>query len=701
MEYNEEYFAKSANKKAMAVWMLLGVVLSAAYAIEIVKDLRTIEYYITLLAFCWAPFLIGLVLVRIKGWSSPYYKDVLAFGYGVFYVFILLTTTSPLTFTYILPLTSMLILFKNRNYILRCAVANIVVLGIAVVKSVMSGANSASDISHYEIQIMVTILCYVGYVLSINHLNQSDGAMLSSVKGNLDKVVTTIEQVKTASTAVVDGVTVVRELAEENKEGASDVVQSMEELAGNNDTLNQKIDSSMSMTENIHSQVTNVANLMENIVTLIEESVTHAAASTGELSRVVDSTNVMAKLSTDVEKILGEFRHEFDMVKNETGTIENISSQTNLLALNASIEAARAGEAGRGFAVVADEIRNLSIGTQSSSNSIMEALQRLEVTSDKMTESITTILSLISETLQQMKTVNISVETIAEDSKQLGSEIEVVDAAIREVEDANENMVANMKQVKDIMVVMNESVNHSEMVTATMLSKYEETARNVLSIESVVGNLVEELGAGGFMSMKDIESGMNLLVVAADNKKEYKAEIVDVMSEGVTIRFQEAIPEETIHGGKGDKQNYEARIIVNNAMYIWENVKIVLGKKSGVDSYRLTLNGNPKVVNRRKYPRLAITNGCEIFLNSQNKSVAGKMVNISAGGFAIATTAREFADAVGEQIQISIHDFEILQGKKVGGTIIRSTNDRGTYIVGCRMPEDNFDIMEYVKAKMS
>ena len=97
----------------------------------------------------------------------------------------------------------------------------------------------------------------------------------------------------------------------------------------------------------------------------------------------------MAELSADVENILSDFHSQFERVKEETSTIEGITSKTNLLALNASIEAARAGDAGRGFAVVADEIRDLSTGTQKSSGSIMEALRLLESTSDKMTESIT------------------------------------------------------------------------------------------------------------------------------------------------------------------------------------------------------------------------------------------------------------------------------------------------------------------------
>ena len=41
-----------------------------------------------------------------------------------------------------------------------------------------------------------------------------------------------------------------------------------------------------------------------------------------------------------------------------------------------------------------------------------------------------------------------------------------------------------------------------------MLSKYEESARNVDKIENVVGAMMEKLGVGGFMGIQDIKQGM-------------------------------------------------------------------------------------------------------------------------------------------------------------------------------------------------
>lgn len=60
------------------------------------------------------------------------------------------------------------------------------------------------------------------------------------------------------------------------------------------------------------------------------------------------------------------------------------------------------------------------------------------------------------------------------------------------------------------------------------------------------------------------------------------------------------------------------------------------------------------------------------------------MVNISANGFAFSCTDEVFADAKGKEIAISIPDFSIVSARNLTGVIIRSSNNDGEYIVGCR-----------------
>ena len=518
---------------------------------------------------------------------------------------------------------------------------------------------------------------------------------LDILNDELERVLATIEKVKGASNEVVDGVSVVRELAEDNKGSASAVANSMEELVGQGSTLSREIDSSMEMTEDIDQQVANVTGLVEQIVELSERSAAQATTSYKELEGAVSATNKMAELSEEVEIVLNDFKNHFERVKTETGVIENISSQTNLLALNASIEAARAGEQGKGFAVVADEIRNLSMGTQASSTSIMEALKLLEDTSGKMTESIAQILSLIVNTLDTIQSVNTSVGMIADESRQLGDEILTVDSAMKRVESSNKSMVENMHHVKEIMESMTECMVDSEEITVEMVDKYDETARNITKIEGVVGQLVGELGDGGFMNVNDITAGMNVEIAKQGSEQRYRADATGVVNGRILL---ESNMKAEAFLGEIEKNRFDVNVIVRNYLYTWNQVQIVKQPANGRTCYQLLVEGNPKVVKRRKQARVAMKNPCEIFIKDKNFTLKGSMVNLSAGGFAFASKAPVFANAAGESVQITISNFPILNGKPLEGLVIRSFEERGSYIVGCRMLYDSKEIKAYVES---
>lgn len=691
MEYDEKQFRMSANRRAMIMWMLVGIVLTVSYAVEVFKGNRTGGYYALFLVLLWVPFILGVLLLKLRGKATRMYKEIISIGYGICFAFVVFTTTTNLAFVYIFPIASMLVLFKDRSLLIRCGIANGLVLTGSFIYTYLEGQLSNQTIVSYEIQFAVTVLIYIGYILSLTHLTQSENAMIQSVQSNLDKVVLTIEQVKEASTAVVDGVTVVRELADENRDGANNVVESMMDLTANNDELQIKTDSSLDMTQKIDTQVENVAGLIREMVDLTEESVKNAGGSTRELKDVVDATSIMAQLSAELEKIVTNFKEEFAKVKEETGMIESISGQTNLLALNASIEAARAGEAGKGFAVVADEIRNLSMGTKNSSASIIGALNVLEETSEKMTDAIDKLVEQISETREKVDTVHTSVIRISNDSNQLGENIQVIDSAIHEVEDSNKNMVSNMEQISDVMNRMTVSIQNADETTKVMRSKYQETSANVINIETVVGKLIEELGAGGFMGIEDVKPGMHVSVLEhSDAKEEYKAKVAEVLENAIIVKsLRDGNRELKVERGKG----YCLEIVVDNERYLWNHVHIVPYKN---EQLCLKIEGNPSVLNRRKHARMPISYPCTIRLSGRENTIEGHMINMSAGGFAFATTAREIFESKGYGVSVQVKDFQLLQNRSLEAIIIRTTNNEGEYIVGCRMLEDSQIIKEYV-----
>lgn len=695
MEYNDKLFKESANKKARLVWIILLVFCTCMHLTQLNKTISS-GTYILFLLIGWIPYVFSRIMIRIKGEDWYYYKDCLVIGYGIFYTFVICVSPLTYSFVFIFPLITMTILFNDYKFLIRVGLFNGIALMLSAVIYHLQGRDTEGFTIRFLIEFISIMLCYIGGVLAVKHITASNNALTDSIRGNLDRVVNTVNKVKGASTSIVDGVTVVRELADENKQGASSVVTSMNKLAVQNNTLCDKTMSSVDMTTDINTQVQSVVTLIDDMVKLINASGNHAEKSSNELTRVMETTNVIASLSSQVENILGIFNNEFQMVKEETSTISGITSQTNLLALNASIEAARAGDAGRGFAVVAEQIRQLSTDTKTSSERIMDALSNLQETSEKMTSSITQTLELIQELLTSMAGISTNVSQIATDANQLNGNILTIDHAMKEVESSNQNLVDNMTQITEVMEIMTGCVTDAENTTKTMLSKYQETAVNVGNIEHVVDNLVKELGSDGFMGIHDASKGMSITLSVKDTSNHttaYNGKVIDTINKGILADLKSAQL-----NPKDKTLSFSLQISVANALYSWEKVHILHTKDMSTGIYQIIADTNPTVTNRRKYPRMPLHNKCTITFQDTGKTFESQMLNISAGGFAFKSRHKIFAESKGKSITLHIHAFPLTDQSEQHATIIRCTNDDGIYIIGCRLDADNKEIAEYVNA---
>lgn len=692
MDYNENEFKAKANIKARRIWLVFALLLSANYGSDVSQGGYPSTNYIIFLILCWVPFFAGDLLLRIRGKADDRYRYALVIGYGIFYTFLICTTDSPIAFTYILPVVSLLVLYKDQKFMVGCAIANIASVIVSVFYHlVVLGQNTATDQKNYQLQVACLLLCYIGYIMSIRHLIESDGALTDSIKADLKRVITTVEQVKTASNTIMDGITVVRELATENKHGSDIVVDGMNKLTDNNDQLQSRTASSQEMTGDINSQVQNVASMINDMVSLTAESGKHAKTSSVDLESLVQTAGTMADLSNEVEHILDAFKAEFETVKQETGTIDSISSQTNLLALNASIEAARAGEAGKGFSVVAEQIRKLSTETKDSSGQISEALSRLDEISGKMTSSIEETLKLIQATLEKVTQTGENVNKITQDSSLLGEHIQTIDSAMKEVESSNRQLVENMEQVSSIVETMTTCISDSDETSKRMLSKYEESASNINNIENVIQELMCELGIGGFMGLDDIHAGMKAKVILPKHleRMEYHGEVRSVAENSISLILSD---DPQLNGSETCK----VQVTVDNVLYCWDQAQIQADTASGSHVYALQLSARPEIKNRRKYPRADVSNLCTITLKDSDTTFSGQLDNISANGFAFLIRDPFFMDHKHADVAIDIQNFALSDQSHLEGHVIRCSDDEGVYIVGCQMPEDNYAIRNYV-----
>ncbi len=679
-------FEQLADKQVGTIYLLMSLFLTVAYALEVVEGSQPPGFLVAFVTADWGAFIASLIAKKITKGKGNSHRWVLCIGYSLFYILILSSLKNPLIFVYIIPFMIIMALYQNFKLLLLIMAAN----GIGVIAFIVNTINQervdASMSDSFKIMFAASIVINLAVYLLIRYLIRLNTHNLDAVTENLNRVKQTVSKVKEVSATVVDGVNAVKEYADENRIGAISVVNDMYEITEQTNILNEKTISSLEMTKTISNQVTQVSDLVEKTVALAQQSTEHATTSNTQLQDALMSAREMKELADKVGGILTNFKEEFNKVKTETGTINTISSQTNLLALNASIESARAGEAGRGFSVVADEIRNLSDGTKQSSASIMNALDVLGDTSDNMTVSVERIIELIAATAEKIEAVYESVSAISSDSEVLGSNVNTINQSIGEVETSNIQLVDNMNSVNNIMgsivVKIVEAADNSDEIR----NKNEETSAHVISIEHTVNTLIEELGATGLMNVSDIHEDMIVVLKSAKGSSVHKGTVSNVTENVISVAFEKDIP-------SSFDETYNISIAVNNTTYHWTDATILQIQKNTVT---ISLNGQPTITNRRKYPRISLISSCEIELKSGEK-VPGNMANISANGLAFTTKDCEIK--MGELIKVQISHFAV-QTPLSAVAIRKAVLSNGAIQYSCRMLDDNMEIAEYVESKL-
>ena len=679
-------FEQLADKQVGIIYLLMSLFLTAAYSIEVIEGSQPPGFLIAFVTADWGAFILSLLAKSIRKGKGNLHRWVLATGYSLFYILILSSLKNPLIFVYIIPIMVIMALYQNFKLLLLIMAANLIGVISFIINTAKRGDIDGSMVDSFKIVFAASIMINLSVYLMIRYLVKLNAHNVSTVTQNLNKVKETVSKVKEVSNSVVDGVNAVKEYADDNRAGTSTVVDDMAMITEQYSILYENTSSSLEMTKAISTQVAQVSTLVDETVSLVHQSAEHASASNTQLNDALVSAREMRELADKMETVLAEFKDEFEKVKTETSTINNISSQTNLLALNASIEAARAGEAGKGFSVVADEIRNLSDGTKQSSASIMNALEVLGITSDNMTTSIERIIQLITETAEKIEVVGNSVSSISSDSIVLGENVTNINQSIGEVETSNIQLVENMNRVTDIMSSIIDKIEETANNSKDMRSKNEETSAHVISIEHMISKLIEELSSSGIMDISDVQTGMGVSLKLANGTAEHKGFIADVADTVLSISMEGT-------GCSSLSGTCDIAIIVENTTYHWKNASILQAKDNMVS---VRVDGKPMVANRRKFPRLPLSNSCEIKLKS-GVSASGTMKNISGGGLAFTTGDADIK--IGELIKIRILNFPVQ--KDLSAVAIRKADlADNTIQYSCRMLDDDMDIASYVDAKL-
>lgn len=149
------------NRDLIFGWMAIVFILFISYVGEVLKNERTVSYVVVFMMVTAIPAFICLFFY-LRNPDDERLRYGIVVGYSLFYIFSMLTGSTELVFTYILPMLSLLVLYHQPRLILVDGIVSMVVNIIYVVRLFTAGMLDSSNTKNIEIQLALLFLCFAG-----------------------------------------------------------------------------------------------------------------------------------------------------------------------------------------------------------------------------------------------------------------------------------------------------------------------------------------------------------------------------------------------------------------------------------------------------------------------------------------------------------------------------------------------------------
>ncbi|MCI8775314.1 MAG: hypothetical protein HFI50_15600 [Lachnospiraceae bacterium] len=472
---------KEVNKAAVFCHTVLAAILLAAYALEVSKGSRTIGYYAVFAVLALTPVIIEWILYHGNP-ADRKIQHILGFGYSIFYIFVIFTTTDVTAFTFAIPLYIVITLYSDLKYCIVLSAGGFLVNLIFTIYQAVTVGIAPEEMPTYEIRVLLMLVVAVFLCMSTKVMSKINKMKMEELGQEKDNVSRLLNSVMAISEEMSNGIIDVQEQMTTLGGAVSETRNAMEEVASGANDAAEAIQNQLGQTEEIQRHIEEVEAVSRSIGDSMEQAKKDVLDGKNSLQTLLAQVESSEHAGNEVVADIGELEAYMKNMQSIIELITNVASQTSLLSLNASIEAARAGEAGRGFAVVATEISNLANQTQGATVNITEVIANV---SEKLAIAIGAIEQLMSNNAKQSEaaeTVAGSFEKIAGSTRNADEQGRMLEKVVSSLAAANAGIV---ESVQTISAVMEEVTAHSNETNSTC-------DRNTDIVNQVAG-LVENL----------------------------------------------------------------------------------------------------------------------------------------------------------------------------------------------------------------
>ncbi len=481
MNNNSRSDINMSNFVSIISYTIINVILIACYIIEVVKGSRTIGYFAVFCILALLPMVLAYI-AYLRNKDSNVVKYLIMVGFGIFYLFIIFTTTSPVAYVYAFLIATVLLVYNDLKLTILfssgISLGNIIhVTYLGVTKQI-----EKDQLANIEIRLASVVLFSIFVVLASIVMRKINQNKLDEINAEKDRTAYLMNNILQTSQKITSDIEVVTGKMSLLEDSANKTMSSMEEVAhGTSDTADS-IQQQMERTEEIQGTIMRVNQVSDKIDSNLNNTRRELETAQKNIDDLIERVNISNDENSKVSKELAELNEYASQMQSIVSLIEAITGQTSLLSLNASIEAARAGEAGRGFAVVATEISGLATQTRDATENIANLINNI---SKELEEVVTVVEGMIA---------NSNIQSDA--ARHVADSFEVINASASEVyEESN-----NLKVLVEELTVNNQAIVEgietisaaTEEVTAHSTETYESSAENS-EITNEVGQIIQEL----------------------------------------------------------------------------------------------------------------------------------------------------------------------------------------------------------------
>lgn len=160
-----EDHVKRINRSLVIGWMVIVAILAVAYIGEVVKGERSFSYLVIFMLMTAVPAVIVLIRYMIKPDRFSLRYEIVV-GYFVMYCFVMMTGSTTMVFSYILPMLSLLVLFHQPKIIVVSGITATVVNIISIYMRYIGREINEHNSKDIEIQVALLFLCFMGAYLA-------------------------------------------------------------------------------------------------------------------------------------------------------------------------------------------------------------------------------------------------------------------------------------------------------------------------------------------------------------------------------------------------------------------------------------------------------------------------------------------------------------------------------------------------------